>query len=673
MRSKTSYFNPALFRKNLARFWPLWGGASLVGALFPLAFLTVLIQKSSFLHRMREPLEVTVGYYSVVAYIIPALSLLYAVLCALAAWGWLYNPRSVGMMHALPVTRKGLFVTGTLSGLAMMLIPYAVTGALTVAVTAGVGGLEPVGLAVTVLCVLGESFFFYASATLIVFVTGNPFAFTAFYFIFHFLAAGAEWLVTRLMTMFYFGVERAYTGTVEFLSPVMYLTRKLDVDALFEQITTPEGWVEHGDLASVTLVNGHLIAVYALVGAVLLALAWELYRRRRSESAGNVVAVGWMKPVFRYGFALCAAFAGGTLLYSVFFEGFQTSETAGAASMAVCMVFAGVLGYYAASMLLAKSLRVFRGSWKGALATALAAAALCFTVAADPAGLESWLPQEEEAAGVHLYMNSWNGSSIFTTLEDPAAIRQVLDAHQAVLQERDTLDRARFVGDYENWYTYFDVTYYLDPDHQTYISRSYRIPWPREAAERSGALETLAALACSPEIQEADIFSNIYNDTVESRLTGGYGTFLYDAGTGAREGLNLTLEQARTLEEAVLRDIRAGRAGRTLFLNPGDYADTVFAGTLEFYYSTVSLNGNWTGQRSETVSLSLSTYCTETLKALEELGVLTAERRMLTYAEEQALNALNSGGGPDTYYRYDDGYSAPVYPEDAELYDPESF
>ena len=63
-------------------------------------------------------------------------------------------------------------------------------------------------------------------------------------------------------------------------------------------------------------------------------------------------------------------------------------------------------------------------------------------------------------------MSSWNGSSIFTTLEDPAAIRQVLDAHQAVLQERDTLDRARFVGDYENWYTYFDVTYYLDEDQE---------------------------------------------------------------------------------------------------------------------------------------------------------------------------------------------------------------
>ena len=36
MRSKTSYFNPTLFKKNLTRFWPLWGGASALGALAPL-------------------------------------------------------------------------------------------------------------------------------------------------------------------------------------------------------------------------------------------------------------------------------------------------------------------------------------------------------------------------------------------------------------------------------------------------------------------------------------------------------------------------------------------------------------------------------------------------------------------------------------------------------------
>ena len=40
MRSKTLYFNKTLFLKDLSRFWPLWGGASFIGALFPLAMDT---------------------------------------------------------------------------------------------------------------------------------------------------------------------------------------------------------------------------------------------------------------------------------------------------------------------------------------------------------------------------------------------------------------------------------------------------------------------------------------------------------------------------------------------------------------------------------------------------------------------------------------------------------
>ena len=39
MQSKTSCFNKTLFRKNLTRFWPLWGMASFGGSLFPLAML----------------------------------------------------------------------------------------------------------------------------------------------------------------------------------------------------------------------------------------------------------------------------------------------------------------------------------------------------------------------------------------------------------------------------------------------------------------------------------------------------------------------------------------------------------------------------------------------------------------------------------------------------------
>ena len=675
MRSKTSYFNPTLFKKNLARFWPLWGGASIIGALFPLAFLTILIRENAlFGEPMSDPLGVTAGYYQIVAWIIPTLSLLYAALCALAAWGWLYNPRSVGMYHSLPITRKGIFVTDFLSGMSMMLLPYAVTGGLAILVSAIVGSLEPVGLAVTILAVAGQSFFFFASATAVVFVTGNPFAFAALYFIFHFIAAGAEWLVTRLMTMFYFGVERSYQGVVEFLSPTLYLARRLDVDTEYTQVMTPEGW-EQSVLKSATLVNGWLIAVYALAGVVLLACAWALYRRRRSESAGDVVAVGWMKPVFRYGFALCAAFTGGMALYSVFFAGYETTRTANPVPLALCMAASGVIGYYIASMLLSKSLRVFRGSWKGALATLLASAALCAAVALDPLGVEGWTPRPEEVGSVWLRVNSGNGY-VGARLTDPALVQDILDVHQAVLAEREDLNKSRRgLGAEDVSVAYLDVTYYEGEIGSPSTSRMYNLPFSQERMERSQALQKLAALAANPAIQEANIFQEVSRENIEARLTGGYADGLYNSETKNREQVDLTLDQAKALEEAIRRDVAAGNFGRTLFLLDDRYNQAICTGGLELYYSVTELDRPQAGPYSETVSLSLSAYCTETLKALEDLGIVNESRRLLTYAEQCALEDGEEGVPYEGDY---DPNSFPntgsvIYPADAYVYPEEAF
>ena len=48
MLSKKSFFNPTLFRKNMSRSWPLWGGVSLVGALFPIYLLLAMLSNDYF-------------------------------------------------------------------------------------------------------------------------------------------------------------------------------------------------------------------------------------------------------------------------------------------------------------------------------------------------------------------------------------------------------------------------------------------------------------------------------------------------------------------------------------------------------------------------------------------------------------------------------------------------
>ena len=118
MQSKTSCFNGTLFRKNLTRFWPLWGLASFIGAPVPPGDFAEFSRGD---WSLTAP-EFTRMYYQVVS-VVPAIDLVYAALCALAVWSYLYSARSVGLMHTLPIRREGIFLTNFLSGFAMTLIP----------------------------------------------------------------------------------------------------------------------------------------------------------------------------------------------------------------------------------------------------------------------------------------------------------------------------------------------------------------------------------------------------------------------------------------------------------------------------------------------------------------------------------------------------------------------
>ena len=658
MQSKTSYFNPTLFKKNLTRFWPLWGGASLIGALAPLAMLVALVD-AEFRSTIGS-YEMTRALYDVLAHIVPGVSMVYAILCALAVWNYLYNARSVSLYHSLPITRKGLFCTNFLSGMAMMLIPYVITGALTILVFAAAGRFEPVGILVTILGVLGDSFFFFAFASFTAFITGNPFACAAFFLIFNFFFAAAEWLMDVLMSEFYYGVSQNYEGVLCFLSPVIYMSTELHSFGKMKDMVSPEGWIDHV-YTSMRLENGWVIGVYALVGVVFLACAWMLYKRRRSESAGDVVAVGWMKPVFRYGVALSAAAGGGALLYCLFCQDFfQEGECANPVPMAVCMAIAGIVGYYIASMLLAKSLSVFRGSLKGAAGTAIAAVAVCCAVAADPFGVETWVPGSGDVTAVTATFHGAYGRGASATVEDPAAKQKILDAAILITEQADQLDRMRKAdGD---GYIHFTVTYRFQEGRPVY--RYYRFP----LSANEGITRMMAALASDPDLQEPSVFDRVTpaedNHITSARLTGGYLDGLYSPADQVTGNLNLTLEQAQAVEEAVRRDIQAGRFGKTLYLPTyEEYASAAYTGELQLYYTLTRSDDPDRPEGytySDTVSIGLSTYCTETLQALEDLGVLSRERRLLTQAEQDALERREDGSW--------DFEGAVVYPGDFTVY-----
>ena len=614
MQSRTSFFNITLFRKNLTRFWPLWGMASFAGALFPLALLLQLMRSEHF-YMWNDPLSFTEMYYNVAAYAVPVISLLYAVLCAEAVWSYLYNSRSVGLAHTLPIRREGLFFTNFLSGMAMMLIPYVVIGALCVLVSAVGGCFDLKGLIVTILTVLGLSFFYFASATLVAFITGNVFALPAVYFLLHFLAVLLDWLVSTFAQGFLFGLSGGYTGVVEWLSPTVYLENQVRVNSTYETITT-----QTSRLTAVSLENFWLIGVYALVGVVLLVLAWLLYRRRRSESAGDVVAVGWMKPVFRFGTAALAALLGGIALYELFWRNFQGGQYYDVLPMVVCMLVAGAIGYYAASMLLAKSLKVFRGSWKGMALVAAGCVALCCVLHFDLLGVEDRVPEVSQVKKVHLYTADNNYT--FYPEEDAELLEQVRTVHQAIVADKDFIlngnERrlwALDTGDIE--YVSFDVTYELTNGLE--VERNYGLTVTRDRMAQAGTYDSLLDSLVNSEAMKA---KRLHVGDSRYEVSSGY---LYLEAVG--EHYDLNSREAAAILEAVGKDARTGAWGTYNWFE-NDRRDC--------YAMSLELSFTYTGEeedlRRDWIEIYVRPGMDHTIACLKDLGLVTDEA-LRTYGE----------------------------------------
>ena len=656
MQSKRSFFNGTLFRKTLTRFWPLWAVPSFIGALFPLVGLTQIIRYGEGL----QPLEVTEIYYGVVAVGVPVVSLVYAVLVAAAVWSYLYNSRSVGMMHTIPVDRKGLFATGVLSGMAMMLIPYVVTGGLAIVVTACFGGFDPTGTLVTILAVLGHSLFYFASATAVAFVTGNLIALPVLYFIFHFLMVGLDTLVNVFANGFIFGLNTGYSGMVEWLSPTVYLIHHVAERSTSEKTFTPASHLDGGgyynyELTSVTLENGWLIAVYALVGILLLAVAYALYRARRSESAGDVVAVGWMKPVFRYGVTLCTALAGGLGLYMIFWGSFQNGDRYDVIPLIAAMLIAGAIGYYAASMLLAKSLRVFRGSGKGLAATAACVLVICGVLHFDVFGVETRVPAVSDVEAVRLY--AADNHYDFDPETEGELLEEVRALHRAIAEDADYI-----LDTDESWrYTetgfphvsgYNSVRFTYELKNGTTMVRRYTVPVTVDRLQDESTYDyALNALVNGQALKEKRFHLN-------DPLAPNSGSVYLEQ---RNDSVSFGNREALAVLEGIRRDVAEGTCGNYDWFGLSFGSSYAMDLSLEFQYREVDGQGtDYTAY--DYINVTVRPEMTHTVAALLEQKLLT-EKDLVTRAELYPESYLEeqkyAKEMAELYGAYDAPYSAP--------------
>lgn len=549
MRSVTSYFNRELLRGALQRTWPLWAAYTLIWLLLLPVTLFIRLSDRHIVYS-RPTLS-----YELLSTGLPSgamMAAVFGIFFAMAMFAYLTNSRATNGMHAMPIRREGLFLTHYLAGLFCQVVTLLVSFALAALVTAAFGVFDGyavgMGLLLCVLLVL----FFYSFGVLCMVCVGQILAGAVFYGILNFLFVGMEVLLRSFAGNFLYGYDgRSSAFSTAPLSPPVEIASSLSVSYVYDGI----------DPIGVRVFHLGTFAAYAAAGLVLAALALLLYRKRRSEMTGNTVAIGWLRPVFKYGVALCSAFSLGQLLSYFVFELTDSTYTAGALIGTIaCMIFAGLIGYYAAEMLLKKSFRVFKTSWKGALATSAVLILIGLSFPLDLTGYQSRVPEQSDivSATVDLYGGNVSGSFNLSGQESIALLR---DAHCAVIT-----DKARQT-EYNRRYVPFDgdtcmlrITYELADG--TELFRSYDLSTDEALlSDPSSPESALTKLANCTEITRARVLGGWVPDHLEElRITGGYLNCSYysDGKYSHNEEAELNAAQANSAFTALMQDCDAG-------------------------------------------------------------------------------------------------------------------
>ena len=336
-----------------------------------------------------------------------------------------------------------------------------------------------------------------------------------------------------------------------------------------------------------------------------------------------MVAFRWLRPVFRYGVALLGGLTIGRLLYFFLWENlFQKGSYADILPFFVCTALGGLLGCYAASMLLEKSRRVFRGSLPGAGIVCAGAAVLCLLVSVDVFGAERRVPDMDEIKSVQLE-DRGIVSGPFDPEEDPEQVEAVRAFHQALVKDRNYIRSYHPDWDHDAgkaFSHYVWLTYELTDG--TKLTRQYDLWFTEDRVKTAGTYDNLlevfyqdpevrrcdVTIPENADISSIDVFSNYLEDEV------------YSINTNDRDP-----QDAKTLYTALQQDADEGSIpAKNVLVNHGSTrnTDTLLCFNVEYRIPLNPWDGSWTyGYKDVYIHPQMK----NTVDALIELGYLTEE------------------------------------------------
>lgn len=635
MKSKTSSFNMTIFRKNLTHYWPIW--------VVYLCYLIMVVPVSigliyanvenNYIGNM--PFEHK-QYYVVGSMLSGAGSVIpvfvAAAVAALAVFSYLYNPRNANMIHSLPVDRRELYITNYVSGFVFLFVPELI------AFIAGV----LVCLANQINCIqyvfywfidiAGISFFAYSLAVFVAMLTGNIFAMPFYYLAVNYLWIGGTKMIQNISSLICYGVSDTWSyNPSSILSPLDYLFRNLSMGIEYDK--------DYVQAVGVTISGGKIVAAYAVAAVVITVLAYVLYKRHKVETAGDVVSISILKPVFRWLSGICGGGLIALAVSALLLEYIKMNEFI---CLFILMLVFGSICFLAAEMVLQKSFRVLCKKrimeWIGFAAAVLILLG-CFRI--DVFGIERHIPDASEIEAAFVNMDY----PIYISKEQ---IPEILKLQQQCVDSKD-----EYLSVYKKEKNYYYTTFRYYMKDGSMFERRYPVSVTDTALkDKKSVAYKLAALEADQDNLMKQVLGDGYK---ENDYYSGYLT-VYN-GRGESDVYTFSRDESNILKEAIEQDVKEGNFDAyQLSAVYKDEQESIYTNALslsyygkgngyqtwDYYYNYMDYrnmknNNVMVGDASGSCYIQVGPKCVNTIRVLKKMGVINDTWHLYNYNELEEI------------------------------------
>ena len=420
MKSRTSFFNATLYRKNFTRFGPVWAIYSIILFLY----FSVIAGMGSHYIRCLNGADMAIC--------MSVVNLIYAGVLGVFLFGDLFNTRHCNMLHAFPLRRETIFFTNLASAFTFALVPNFIIALISLPFM-GSGWLVSVGW---FLAGFLTFLFYMGCALLAVMLTGNRLGFLAVYTLLNFLSLIFLWFGKTIFMPILFGIRIPEQPFVLFCPTYNILqvgdlvdVKVMGVDTFGAYVSVAPNYSEF----TVTLGSGWgYLTICAAVSIVLGALALVLYRKRKLETAGDFIAFKAIEPIFLVLF---------TLGVGAFFQMF--SEVFGYGSQYIFLTMGLIVGFFGCLMLLNKTTQVFNlRTFRNFGVFAVSLAVLLLVTKMDPLGITRKIPDSQDIVSVKIGQTYAAANHMWDEIEltDPEEIETIRNVHQFAINNDDHPD-----------------------------------------------------------------------------------------------------------------------------------------------------------------------------------------------------------------------------------------